>query len=343
MIELNLIEAASRPVSVSVAPRITVPKHSESKEKKRAGLLAVAAVLALLIVGVVVLKLAGVPKALEGVLPAPVLSVLGIEDPSRSGPELGVRISGQTTTAGGNIASRRAEEEAAAVRKAQVSSPERVVQDIRPEIFQKEKRSAYADLLPMEKVVFQKSMAAQILAFINAVTPDGVSFADIVFEAPNFYSIRGVAESPVIQKNYLERLKMGSSEFKTPQLPENAPATSITAYGVLSAKAEATPAAGIISFVKESELAKETEALRALDAGGKMRLSGFKKPKVEDFGVYKSTTYHLTTSADFQTVLRFVDALSKSPVRVGVEKLRMSAAGKNGVSTSMTLVVYTQD
>lgn len=342
MIELNLIDAAANGVSTSVSPQVTVSKKGISKEKKRI-FAAVAAVFVVLFIGLFALKFVGVPGFLEGVLPTPLLDALGVVDPSRTGPEMGVRLAGQTTTAGGSIANRRAEEEALAVRMAQAASPERVIQDVRPEIFGKERRGGYATLLPMEKVAFQKSMAAQVFAFINAVTPDGVSFSDITFEAPNFYSVRGVAETPVIQKNYLERLKMGSSEFKTPQLPENAPATSITAFGVLAGKAEAAPAPGSIPFVKESEISKETDAFRGLDVGGKLRLSGMKKPKAEDFGVYRSITYNTTTTADFQTIFRFLEALSKSPVRIGIERIKMSASGKNGMTTAMTFVIYVQD
>ncbi|MBP5247471.1 MAG: hypothetical protein J6Z31_06380 [Fibrobacter sp.] len=340
MIELNLIEAASHPVPVVSAPVVSVSAPS-NKATKRPLLIAAAAVVVVVCGLFGALKLVGVPQAFEGVLPAQVVDALGISDPSREGPAMESRSAGQTTTAGGTIASRRAEEEAAAVRRAQQSSPERVVQAVQPGIFQLEKRNDYASMLPMHKIFFQKSMAAQVFAFVNAVTPEGVSFADLMFAAPNYYFIRGVAESPVVQRNYLERLKMGSSEFKTPELPENAPATAVTAYGVLNSKPEAMT--GVAPFVKDSEISKELDALRGLDANNRLHLSGLKSPKVEDFGVYKSYTYNVTTKADFQVVLGFVEALAKSHVRVGVERIKMTAAGKKGVSTAMTLVVYTSN
>ena len=340
MIELNLIEAASQTIPAATAPMAAVPT-SAAKKSKLPLLIAAAAVLVVVCGLFGILKFAGVPHALEGVLPAPFVDALGIPDPSRQGPTMDARSAGQTTTAGGTIASRRAEEEAAAVRRAQQSSPERVVQAVQPGIFQTEKRHDYASLLPMQKLCFQKSMAAQVFAFVNAVTPEGVSFADLMFAAPNYYFIRGVAESPVIQRNYLERLKMGSSEFKTPELPENAPATAVTAYGVLNSRPEAMQ--GAAPFVKDGEVSKEIDALRGLDANNRLRFSGLKNPKVEDFGVYKSYTYNVTTKADFQVVLSFVEALAKSPVRVGVERIKMTAAGKKGVSTAMTLVVYSSN
>ncbi len=339
MIELNLIEAASQPVSIAT-PIVTV-STSSNKSSKRPLLFAAAAVVVVVCALLGVLKFVGVPHALEGVLPAPIVNALGITDPSREGPAMASRSAGQTTTAGGTIANRRAEEEAAAVRRAQQSSPERVVQAVQPGIFQTQKRSDYASMLPMQKLSFQKSMAAQVFAFVNAVTPEGVSFADLMYAAPNYYFIRGVAESPVMQRNYLERLKMGSSEFKTPELPENAPATAVTAYGVLNSKPESI--SGAAPFVKDSEVSKELDALRGLDANNRLHFTGLKAPKVEDFGVYKSYTYNVTTKADFQVVLGFVEALAKSPVRVGIERIKMTATGKKGVSTAMTLVIYTSN
>ncbi|MCR5029029.1 MAG: hypothetical protein K6A31_07205 [Fibrobacter sp.] len=339
MIELNLIDAVTQSATIPSMP-VTPAAVSTSKKNKRPLMIAAAAaVVIVLLFGI--LKVAGVPHALEGVLPAPLVAALGIEDPSRTGPAMESRSAGQTTTAGGTIASRRAEEQAAAVRRAQLSSPERVVQAVQPSIFPTEKRGDYASKLPMQKVFYQKAMAAQVFTFVNAVTPEGISFADLMYAAPNYYFIRGVAETPVIQRSYLERLKMGSTEFKTPELPENAPATAVTVYGVLNSKPESTN--GAAPFVKDAEVAKEIEALRGLDANNRLQLSGLKHPKVEDFGVYKSYTYNVTTRADFQTVLGFVDALSKSQVRVGVEKIKMTAAGKKGISTTMTLVIYTSN
>lgn len=343
MIELNLIDAAAHAIPQPLSPRaVSVPAEKRESSKKHPFLMALSAMFALLLVLFGVLKVVGLPQSLEGVLPAPILSFCGIEDPSRAGPALDQRLSGQMTTAGGAIENRRAEEEAAAFREAQMNSAERAVQEVQPGMFQGEKRSGYASLLPMEKILYQKTMAAQVFSFINAVTPDGVNFANLVFAAPNYYYIRGVAETPVALRSYLDRLRMGSSEFKTPTLPENAPATSLTAYGVISAKAELPASGGSASqvpFVKDAEIEQEIAALHGLDANGRLKLSGLKNPQVENFGVYKNYTYKVTTKADFQTVLHFLESLAKSPIRVGVENVKMSASGKNGVLTTMTLVV----
>lgn len=341
MIELNLIDAVSRSSPASATIRIDpLADFAGRPAKKHKPLIVVGIMAGIVIALYVFLCFAGVPRPLQGVLPSPILSALGICDPSRSGPSLDRGVA-QTTSAGGTIQTSRAAAEAAALRKVQESSviAEKVVQDVQPSMFRPEKRSDYASFLPLEKILYQKAMAAQILAFINAVTPEGVSFADVVYSAPNYYYIRGVADSPVSQRNYLERLRLGSANFKTPQLPENAPATDVTAYGVLSAKEDLGKAKDI-PFVKDSEISQELGALRGLDAGGRLKLAGLERPIVEDFGVYKSYTYKVTTHADYQVVLHFVESLANSPVRIGIEKIQMSAAGKSGISTFMTLVLY---
>ena len=148
MIELNLIEAASQSVSIPVTP---VTKETSDSAQRNFPV----------IVGFFgCLKVVGIPALLEGALPTPLLGALGIEDPSRSGPEMNVRRVSQMTTAGGGLERRKAEEEAAAVRLAQANSPERVVQSVQPGMFQNEKRSGYAAMFPMVKIVYQKSLQA---------------------------------------------------------------------------------------------------------------------------------------------------------------------------------------
>lgn len=343
MIRMNLIEAANRANNLGSSAQVNYePVDARSRNSKQRMALSIVLVVALGFAGMIsFLVLAGLPKSLEGVIPVPVLSALGVEDPSREGLSTDLT-KARTTSAGGSIESQRAAEAAAALLAAAGSQIplERVASDVRPEQFMKQsKHDDYASFLPLEQVAYQKVMVSQVLAFINAVTPDNISFADLIYQAPNFYYIHGVAENPLLQRGYLERLHLASAKFQTPPLPENAPATDITAYGEMSAKS-LDPNTVAKSFVKESEVALEVDALRALDVSGKVNLIGFDHPSVEDFGVYKRYTYRVTSNADFQVMLRFMDGFQKSPVRIGVEKMEMRAANKDGLATTMKLVMY---
>jgi hypothetical protein len=287
------------------------------------------------------LVIAGLPKPLEGVIPVEMLSFIGVEDPSREGLSTDPS-QARTTSAGGSIESRKAAAAAAKLLAAAGSQipVDRLASEVRPEQFiVNKKREDYATFLPLEQIAYQKIMVSQLLTFINAVTPENVSFADIVYQAPDFYYIRGVAEDPLLQRGFLERLHLASTNFQTPPLPENAPATDITVYGKMVAK-PLDPKAVPPSFVKESEIASELNVLRSLDFSQKVNLVGFDHPIVEDFGVYKRYTYRVSSNADYQVILRFIDALEKSPVRIGVKKLEMHAAKKEGLLTTMRLIMF---
>lgn len=336
MIRLNLIEAAGH-AAVSGAPAavIDLGVPAPSGKKKNGALTAVVAALVVIASCVAYLMLIGVPKSLEGKIPPMILSVLGVEDPAISGLSMD-RTSAQKTSAGGSIEKQRAEVAEEVARAGM--SPERVATEIRPEaLMAPSKKGDYATFLPMEKVAYQKALSAQMLAFINTVTPSDINFSDIVYSAPDFYYMHAEAGNPSSQKSYLDRLRAASMEFRTPPIPENAPATEITAYGRLSAKPQ-MPAAPA-PLVKEVEVAAELSALRGLDAAHKLKLTGWERPVVEDRGVYRHFTYKVSTTADFPAVLGFIDALQKSPVRVGIEKLEMHAATK-GMISQITFSVY---
>ncbi len=336
MIRLNLIEAAGRVnASGASAAVIELGTPAVSAKKKNRALSVVVAALIVIVCCGAYLMLIGVPKPLERKIPPVVLSVLGVEDPASSGLSMD-RTSAQKTSAGGSIEKQRAEVAEEVARAGM--SPERVVTEIRPEaLIAPPKKDDYASFLPMEKIAYQKALSAQMLAFINTVTPSDINFSDIVYSAPDFYYMHAEAGNPSSQKSYLDRLRAASMEFRTPPIPENAPATEITAYGRLSAKPQMPSAPA--PLVKEAEVAAELGALHGLEAMHKLRLAGWDRPAVEDRGVYRRFTYKVSTNADFPAVQAFVDALQKSPVRVGIEKLEMHAAAK-GMTSQFTFTMY---
>ena len=128
-----------------------------------------------------------------------------------------------------------------------------------------------------------------------------------------------------------------SADFRTPPLPENAPATDITAFGLFNVS---TPnLAAVTNFVKSAEVAEEVKALKALATNAKLTVKGLEKPSVEDFGVYKRYSYTLSANSDFPELQNFATALLESPVRVGVTKMEMAFA-KRDIQSSMQLVMF---
>jgi len=166
---------------------------------------------------------------------------------------------------------------------------------------------------------------------LNTATPDDVGFSDCIFQAPNYYYVRGVAATPNSQKAFLDRIRAVSSDFRTPPLPENAPATDITAFGMYNVANVNLGA--VSSFVPVSEVNGEIKSMKALAVAQKVQLSGLEKPLVEEFGVYKRYTIKATTTADFAELNAFIAAFVASPSRIGVRNIEMKLAKKDMFTT----------
>ena len=324
MIHLNLIDAAERlTVAETVAPvNVTSVAELQKKSRKKALTAAVAALFAVVAFSCF-LSVAGVPAPLQGLLPAPYLALIGAEDPSRSVLAMG---EGQRTSAGGSLEAQAAAAEAL-LREREAVTVKQVVGEINPQVLFNNKRTEYASFLPLEKISYQKASFGQFIAFLNTATPDDVGFSDCIYNAPNYFYVRGVAAKPASQKTFLERIKAVSSDFRTPPLPENAPATDITAFGQYNVNGVNLGA--VTSFVPVAEANTEIKNLKALAAANKVQLNGLEKPVVEEFGVYKRFTYKVTTSADFSDLQAFMAAYAGSPARVGIQSIEMKQAKRD--------------
>ncbi|MCL4100718.1 hypothetical protein [Fibrobacter sp. HC4] len=324
MIHLNLIDAAERLTIVeSVSPvHVTSIDELKKKSRKKALTVAVAALFAIVAFSAF-LSICGVPAPLQGIFPEAYLSLIGAEDASRTALVMG---NGQRTSAGGSLEAQAAAQ-AAALRYRDNMTAKQVVGEINPQALFNNKRTDYNSYLPLEKVSFQKSSLGQFVAFMNSATPEDVGFSDCIYQAPNYFYVRGVAAKPASQRSFLDRIKTVSSNFRTPPLPENAPATDITAFGQYNV--ENVNLNSVNKFVSAAEVANEVKAIKTLGSTNKVTFNGFEKPVVEDFGVYKRFTYQVTTSADFSDLQAFVAAFSASPIRMGVPSVEMKFARKD--------------
>jgi len=328
MIHLNLIDAAERLVeSETVAPvHVTNVKDLQNKSRKKVLTVLVAALFVFAAFSCF-LSVAGVPKQLQGLLPPPYLDLIGAEDPTRSALAIGI---GQKTSAGGSL-----EAEAAAasamIRKRENVTVKQVVGEINPQALFNNKRNDYNSYLPLEKLSYQKASVGQFLAFLNTATPDDVGFSDCIYQAPNFFYVRGVAANPASQKAFLDRIRAVSSDFRTPPLPENAPATDITAFGMYNVSN--VNLGSVSSFVPTAEANNEIKSMKALATNQKVQLAGLDKPLIEEFGVYKRYTIKATTTADFAELNGFITAFVNSPSRIGIRNIEMKLAKKDMFTT----------
>lgn len=334
MIRLNLMEAAERSASIDIVTPVRVTDVSaQVKTSKKKTLVGLLAALFVFVAFSCFISVFGVPKPLQGVLPGPYLSLIGAEDPSRTALTLS---SGQQTSAGGSLAAQNAAAEEA-IKHRNSLTVKQVVGEIKPQVLFNNKRDDYNSFLPMEKVSFQRAAINQFFTFLTTATPDDVGFSDCVFQSPNYFYVRGVSVKPTSQRSFLDRVKSVSSEFRTPPLPENAPATDITAFGLFNVNN--VNKAAVTKFVTAAEVPDEVKAFKALASSNKVSISGMEKPTVEEFGVYKLFTYHVTSVADFPELQSFMTALDASPVRIGVTKAELKFA-KRQIASAFTLVMY---
>lgn len=336
MIQLNLIEAASYTASLEAKVQVKLDTKNQSSKKSRVILIGLGSAAALFVLFFGALIAFGLPKPLYGVIPEALLSTFGIEDPSRVALQEGLG-KPQVTTAGG-LLERQREMERAALLEQQSVSVENIIQEVSPKIFNRAvARNHYSNYLPLEQIAYQNAALSQLLVFINTATPDNISFSDLIFEAPNYYYVRGVAETSTMQRSFLDRLKAVSANFRTPTLPENAPATDITVFGEYKV---AQPNLDVLkNFVNAEGVEEEVKLFSGLDVLQKMKLSGLAKPRVEDFGVYKKYMYKVSSNIDYTTLMNFVVELQKSQVRIGIQKLEVIPAKKN-LAATMHLVMY---
>ncbi len=335
MIHLNLIDAAERESLMdNLNPVHVTDVAAQVKTSKKKTLTALLAILFLFVAFSCFISVSGVPKPLQGILPGPYLELIGAEDPSRAALTLG---SGQMTSAGGSLAAQAAAAEAA-IKQREVLSVKQVVGEVNPSVLFNTKRTDYTQFLPMEKISFQRAALAQFMTFLNTATPDDIGFSDCSFQSPNFYYLRGVATKPTSQRSFLERLKTVSGEFKTPPIPENAPATDITAFGVFNITNVNLNA--VTKFVTAAEQADEVKAFKTLASTNKVVFNGLDKPSIEDYGVYKRYTYQLTTTNDYPELQTLFVALAESPIRMAVQKIDMKFAKKNSMLSAIRLEMF---
>lgn len=334
MIRLNLMEAAERAATVDIVTPVRVTDVSaQVKTSKKKTLVGLLAALFVFVAFSCFISVFGVPKPLQGVLPGPYLSLIGAEDPSRTALTLS---SGQQTSAGGSLAAQNAAAEEA-IKHRNFLTVKQVVGEVKPQVLFNNKREDYSSFLPMEKISFQRAAINQFFTFLTTATPDDVGFSDCVFQSPNYFYVRGVSVKPTSQRSFLERIKQVSSDFRTPPLPENAPATDITAFGLFNVNN--INKAAVSKFVNVGEVADEVKAFKALAAANKVTLNGFDKPAVEEFGVYKRFTYQVTSNSDFPELQSLMSALDASPIRIGVTKAEMKFA-KRAIASAFTLVMF---
>ncbi|MBR6453599.1 MAG: hypothetical protein IKS97_03345 [Fibrobacter sp.] len=323
MIHMNLIAVAEKSTAGNVSQHLHVTNVADvERQHKKKYLTAALAALVAFVAFSGFLSFKGVPEVLDGVLPDSYLNLIGAKKSA-------------ATASAGPTAAEIAEQENA-IAKARAAMPvNAIVGEINPQALFNNKRTDYNSYLPLEKLSYQKTSLAQFLSFLNTAVPDDIGFSECVYQAPNYYYLRGVAIKASSQHTLIDRLKAVSKSFQSPIASEAA--TEVAAFGQFSVPQVRLDA--VRSFVPSAEVAAEIKAFKALASSNKVTLKGLDKPVVEDFGVYKRYAYNVTSTADFADLLNFYNVFAESPLRIGVSKTDMKFAKKN-LFTAMRIEMF---
>ncbi|SHL95973.1 hypothetical protein [Fibrobacter sp. UWB7] len=315
MIHMNLIAVAEKNSTIgSVAQHLHVTNVAdvERRYKRKYLTVAVAALFAVVAFSCY-LSVMGVPAVLDGVFPDSYLNLIGAKKSSTT-----------TTTPAGPTAEELAKQQEAVARVRAAMPVKDIVAEINPQVLFNNKRTGYGSYLPLEKLSYQKTSLPQFLSFLNTAAPDDIGFSECVYQAPNYYYLRGVAMKASSQHTLMDRLKAVSKQFQSPIASEAA--TEVAVFGQFSVPQVRLDA--VRGFVPAAEIPAEVKALKNLAASNKVQLKGLEKPVVEDFGVFKRYAYNVSTTSDFADLLNFMNAFANSPIRMGVPKADLKYAKK---------------
>ena len=215
---------------------------------------------------------------------------------------------------------------------------EEIVRTVRPELFIKPTRTEYRELLPTEKIRYQKRAFSQFLSTLYSMTPESVGFLDLAYKAPDYYFVRGMSLDSKAQAEFIQRIQKASREFKQVSSDSTLPSPEFTVYGTFPSTAisgESFP------LVPANELDKEIFALRDLAIAASVKLAGLEKPLSSTYGAYKRILLRTNTQADFPALLKFADSLHKSSLRVGILQFASRPTLSSGMSSSLEFIIYT--
>ncbi len=319
MIHMNLIAVAEKNSTVgNLSQHLHVTNVADVERRHKTKYLAVVLSILLAIVAFsCYLSVMGVPAALDGVLPDSYLTLIGAKPGSSS------------ATAHAGSTSPDASKQGDFAQAYAAMSAKDIVREINPQVLVNNKRTSYSSYLPLEKLSFQKTSLAQFMSFLNTAVPDDIGFSQCVYQAPNYYYLRGVAVKASSQHTLMDRLKAVSKSFQSPVASEAA--TEVAAFGQFTVPQPRLDA--VRGFVPSAEIAAEVKAIKTLASSNKVQLKGLEKPLIDDFGVYKRYAYNVTTTADFADLLTFFNAFAQSPIRMGVPKADLRFAKKSLLST----------
>jgi hypothetical protein len=205
----------------------------------------------------------------------------------------------------------------------------------------KAKPTNYEELLPWEKIAYQRKMVLTNLEEIKKVTPASVGFVDLVFQVPGYFFAHGMASNPQIAEQFINNiakisLRNESQPLKKVGIVDEAQEFSV--HGEFNQTMDYN--VRFAGLVPEAQVDSILSQLQALSQGNHAELKRLKKLSTTTHGLYKRHVYQGQTEVEFDKVLGFIRALEANPVRVGILQLSMKPNVDESLVSVFDFVVY---
>jgi len=219
-------------------------------------------------------------------------------------------------------------------------SVEEVVRTMRPEIFFKNKvLSEYKEQPVSNRITYQKQAFHIMLSTFYNVTPDGVGYLDLAYQAPNFFFARAIALDARTRASYMDNLESRvSSLVRADSSTSRDGNVEFIVFGAFQQpKFSDLKTTQLVHF---SRINSEILALRNLAITHQVRLSGLEKPHEEKVGSYRRVVLHTVTDADYPSLLNFAEALQESEIAFGVQQFSSRPSGPEKMQSVLEFVLY---
>ena len=296
-------------------------------------------VLILLLFGAIYYNYFGVPKVLLKIMPQKVAVFLGLEEEE---PEAVLHAPREVSVPKLIARGFKVEEPAVPVN----ASVEDMVNTLRPDVYFKDKGKVTSEpnpkIYPKElhlalnsRICLKHAFHIMLNTFYE-VTPDGMGYLDLVYQAPNYYFARAITVNANVRTSFMNKLKSKGAYLSViDSVTYRNGDVEFALQGNIKLPHEEQ-----LELVPLSKVNSEILALRSLAAVNNVRLAGLENPIEENYGLYRIVVLKTVTEADYPSLLTFADALQKSDIPLGVQKFVSRPLGSDRMQSALEFVMY---
>lgn len=229
--------------------------------------------------------------------------------------------------------------------KVTANAVEETVRDLQPGSSVPMGRTAYADLVPSQKIEYQYYASARILKDIKSVTPPDVGFANFIFTPPGEFYVHGLAADEEDLKRFQEGLASLSGAEIKPGMNVSAGAKGrakeFSFYGSVKYPVETLPTPPDRVLAK-ADLNRELKQMKSVAGSLGIRLKEPRLLTTAQAGNVKKMVWEASADCSFQQMQDFLAELHESKSNLGFLKFALRARGDEKVVADLDILAYVQ-